>query len=174
MSAGRDPDVPPRAATGTEPGSALRQGDGDDPPLSPREQQMMAYVDDEMSLVERAEFERVMAADEVLAMETVRYRNLLDMSHSLKMQEPSDHEVRRFWSRFYNRTEWRLGWILLVAGAAVLAAHGMYLLLTTGAVSWLVKGSVLSLLVGGGLLIWNTWRLKLRTSRFDRYRGVTR
>jgi hypothetical protein len=38
----------------------------------------------------------------------------------------------------------------------------------------LIKIAALSALVGGGILFGNTLRLKMRTSRFDRYRGVMR
>ena len=86
--------------------------------------------------------------------------------------EPSDHEIRRFWSRFYNRTEWRLGWVLFSAGLVILAVEGLYLLIVSDVMSWMQKGAILSTVLGGLILLWHTVRLKLRTSHFDRYRGV--
>jgi hypothetical protein len=46
--------------------------------------------------------------------------------------------------------------------------------MSTTSLSWVSKTAALLALSGGVLLVWNTARLKLRTSRFDRYRGVMR
>lgn len=146
----------------------------DDPPLTDQQQQMMAYVDDELSPEERSAFERTMAGEPELAKEAVKLKNLMDLSRSMALSEPTDHELRRFWARFYNRTEWRLGWVLLSGGLIVLAAEGLYLLVTSAWLTWTQKAALLSAVVGGLLLGWNTVRLKLRTSHFDRYRGVMR
>ena len=143
-------------------------------PLTEHERQMTAYIDDELSPQERAAFEKLIAEDPELAKETVRYQNLVDLSRSMALTEPADHEIRRFWARFYNRTEWQLGWVLLILGLIVLAGEGLYLLLATDQLNWILKGAILCSAVGAGLLLWNTTRLKLRTSHLDRYRGVMR
>lgn len=146
----------------------------DDPPLTEHEQQLMAYVDDELSAADRAAFEATMSRDPQLAIEAAKHKNIMDLSHSMALAEPSDHEIRRFWARFYNRTEWRLGWVLMSTGLVVLAIEGLYLLLTSGLMTWIQKGAILSTILGGLILLSHTVRLKLRTSHFDRYRGVMR
>ncbi len=146
----------------------------DDPPLTAQQQQMMAYVDDELSPSERSSFEQVMGEDPELAIETARHKTLLDLSRSMTLMEPSDREVRRFWARFYNRSEWRVGWCLFIGGLIVLVVEGIYLLVATDQLAWYHKVALFSVLAGAGILLWNTVRLRLRTSRFDRYRGVMR
>lgn len=146
----------------------------DDPPLSEREALMMAYVDDELEPAERRRFEEMMAEDLELAAEVASYRVMLDLGRTSGQLEPTDRELRRFWSRFYNRTEWRIGWGLLGGGALVLAGFGVYELIVVPGVPWIVKGAVLSVLAGGGLLLWSTVRQRIRTGRFDRYRGIVR
>ena len=146
----------------------------DDPPLTARQQQMMAYVDDELSPSERNAFEKLLEEDPELALESVNHKNLLDLTRSMALLEPSDREVRRFWARFYNRSEWRLGWCLFIGGLVVLTVEGLYLLVATDDLAWYHKAALLSVLLGAGILLWNTVRLRLRTSRFDRYRGVMR
>jgi hypothetical protein len=145
----------------------------DDPPLTARQQQMMAYVDDELSPSERNAFEKLMEEDPELALESVNHKNLLDLTRSMALLEPSDREVRRFWARFYNRSEWRLGWCLFIGGLVVLLIEAIVLLITTELAGHL-KAALFSVLVGAGILLWNTVRLRMRTSRFDRYRGVMR
>lgn len=151
-----------------------REDHDHDAPLDERERLLMAYVDDELDAEERARFERAMAEDPALAEEVAAFRSLLDLSRSMPLAEPTDQEVRRFWARFYNRTEWRLGWILLLGGLAVLVADGVYVVVTTGELDVVQKAGILAALAGTALLLWNTVRLRLRTSRFDRYRGVMR
>ncbi len=144
-----------------------------DGPLTETQQLLMTYIDDEMDRSQRATFEKRLADDPELAAEAAEYRELMDMTQSMAVIEPTEQEMRRFWSRFYNRAEWRLGWVLLLAGLLILVGEGIYLLLTSET-GWHIKAAAISTLVGIVVLLWNTVRLKIRTSRFDRYRGVMR
>lgn len=160
--------------TSAHEADGLNAGGPGDPPITQQEALMMAYVDDELGLADRRRFEAMMVEDHELAAEVAAYRVMLDLGQSSGQLEPTDREVRRFWGRFYNRTEWRAGWTLMVGGLVVLGGIGVYELVQVTGVPWIVKGSVLSILLGGGLLLWSTVRQRLRTGRFDRYRGVTR
>lgn len=145
-----------------------------DAPLTEQQRLLTAFLDDELPAAERAAFERTLTEQPELAREVARHRNLIDLGRAAALAEPTDHEIRRFWARFYNRTEWQLGWVLLTLGLLVLAGEGFYLLLTSDLVGWTFKAAILSVALGAGLLLWNAMRLKLRTSHFDRYRGVIR
>ncbi len=142
-------------------------------PLTETQQLLMTYIDDEMDRSQRTTFEKRLADDPELAAEAAEYRELMDMTQSRAVIEPTEQEMRRFWSRFYNRAEWRLGWVLLLAGLLIMVGEGIYLLLTSET-GWHIKVAAISTLVGIVVLLWNTVRLKIRTSRFDRYRGVMR
>ena len=143
-----------------------------DAPLTPTQERLMAYVDDEMPAQERVAFEKKLAEDPELAAEVAEFTCLADFTRSMTLAEPSDREMQRFWRNFYNRSEWQIGWILIILGGTALAGYGLFELMQLE--SWVVKGSALAIIVGGGLLLWNTIRQKLRTHRFDRYRGVMR
>ena len=145
-----------------------------DAALTKSQEMLMAWLDDELAPEQRAEFERMMLEDPELAAEAARMQSLADLTRGMRLPEPTDREIRRFWARFYNRSEWTLGWMMLLGGVVVLLGEGLYTLVVTQALPWSVKTAALSTLVGGGLLLWNTMRLKLRASRFDRYRGVLR
>jgi anti-sigma factor RsiW len=142
----------------------------------PTEQSLLltAWLDGELPAQDRARFERMLADDPTLAAEAAAQRELIDMTRSLATLEPTEAEMRRFWSSFYNRTEWQVAWVLLLLGAVGLVGEGIYLLVTATAFTWVIKIAVLLTLSGASLLVWNTARLKMRTSRFDRYRGVMR
>lgn len=144
-----------------------------DRPLTETQQLLMAYVDDEMDSSQRAAFEARLAEEPDLAAEAAQYRELMDMTQSMAVIEPTEREMRRFWNRFYNRAEWRIGWILFLVGLLVLLGEGLYFLITSP-IDWHIKAATISAAVGLAVLLWNTVRLKIRTSRFDRYRGVMR
>lgn len=145
-----------------------------DAPLTQSQIRLMSYVDGEMTQQERREFEQQLATDTELAAEVAELRCLEDLTNSLQVAEPSDHEIRRFWESFYNRSEWQFGWGLLILGGAILAGYGLYELLASDAVPSMVKLGAVAALFGGAILFWNTLRLKLRAHRLDRYRGVMR
>lgn len=144
--------------------------------VPPTDGQLMltAWLDDELPPAERARFERMLADDPALAAEAAAQRSLIDKTRALAALEPNDAEMRRFWASFYNRTEWQIAWVLLIVGIVGLLGEGVYLLMTAAQLSWVIKTAALSTISGAALLVWNTARLKLRTSRFDRYRGVMR
>ncbi len=144
-----------------------------DAPLTEEQARSMAYIDDELDGEERAEFERLLAEDPELASEVTAHQSLLHLTSSMALLEPGDHEIRRFWSQFYNRSEWRIGWFLLVLGVVTLVSFGIFELLISE-IHLIIKAAVLSALAGGCLVLWSAVRLKLRTARFDRYRGVMR
>ncbi len=143
-------------------------------PLTEREALMMGYVDDELPQADRRRFEAMLAEDPALAAEVADYRTMLDMGHAAAALEPTERELRRFWSRFHNRAEWRLGWSLLLGGIAVLVAFGLYEVIVADDLPVVVKVAVLSTIVGGSLLGFSVLRQRRLQSRFDRYRGVTR
>lgn len=145
-----------------------------DPQPSDKQLMLMAWLDGELSPQERSKFEVMLRDDPQLAAEAASQRSLLDLTKTMHNLEPTEAEMRRFWASFYNRTEWQVAWVLLTAGIAGLVGEGIYLLMTADTLSWVIKTAALSTLAGGALLIWNTARLKMRTSRFDRYRGVMR
>ena len=61
----------------------------------------------------------------------------------------------------------------MVCGLAVLACYGLFELLASE-LPWVIKAGSLSVLAGAAILFFNTLRLRMRTLRFDRYRGVMR
>lgn len=145
-----------------------------EPEPTPQQLTLMAWLDGELAPADRLQFEQQMAQDPTLAAEAASQRRIMDLTRSLGTLEPTEVEMRRFWTSFYNRNEWRLAWVLLTVGAVGLVGEGVYLLLTAAGLTWLMKGAALCALAGAALLIWNSARLRMRTSRFDRYRGVMR
>ena len=145
-----------------------------DSPLTQSQMRLMAYIDDEMNAQERVQFEEQLAGDPDLATEVAEFRRLADHTRGLQIAEPTDHEVRRFWESFYNRSEWRLGWVLFGGGLLTLTGWGLFEFLSNEEIHISAKAAGGAALAGGLILFWSVLRIKLRTHRFDRYRGVIR
>ena len=145
-----------------------------DTPLSELQMKLMSYIDGEMSAQEREDFDRQLAADPNLAAEVAGLRAVDDATKALQLAEPTDHEIQRFWWSFYNRSEWRLGWALLLGGLLVLAGYALYELIQDPELHNIAKIASVATLVGGLIVFWNILRMKIRTHRLDRYRGVIR
>ncbi|MCC6781266.1 MAG: hypothetical protein IT457_00370 [Planctomycetes bacterium] len=145
-----------------------------DPPLSEREALTMAYVDDELSHEERQRFEAMMAEDQALAAAVAEQRVMLDLGRAATSVEPTERELRRFWSRFHNRAEWQLGWTLLLGGLAVLAVFGICEVCLAEGLPTMVKVAVLCTIAGAAILCGSVLRQRKLQARLDRYRGVVR
>ena len=146
----------------------------EDAPITEREARMMAYLDDQLDAADRRAFEAELGTNPDLAIEVARFKTVCDLTDSMRMMEPADHEMRRFWAKFYNRGEWRLGWLLVVLGATTLVGFGLWECASTDELPWTVKCGMFAVTIGSALLLINTVRFKLRTHQFDRYRGVLR
>ena len=145
-----------------------------DEPADERQMRMMAYIDDELTPAERESFELELERDRALALEVVEYQSLAALSSAMRIREPTDQERRRFWARFYNRTEWRIGWALLGLGMLGVLLSIAWEIWVTDRIPVHVKVAVAVTCVGFVLILWNVMRLKWKTDRFDRYRGVLR
>lgn len=143
----------------------------DDPELTEAQALLTAFVDGEISAGDRQRFESMLAQDPLLAAQVAEHQQLANLSRSLQLMQPTDVEVRRFWARFYNRSEWRLGWCLLLGGGTLLLGYALYELMVSN-LSWVPKVGAITALIGGAILLWNSVRLRLRTYRLDRHRGV--
>lgn len=140
-----------------------------------RQQQLiMAYVDDELGPEERAAFRARLATDPELAREVTEFENLAAMTRGLQLKEPTDYEWDRFWSSLFNRLERHTGWLLFSLGATLLVAYAAFEFLRAESIAlpWKLGGS--GLCAGAGLLFLSVLRGRLRTMKFDRYRGVKR
>lgn len=134
--------------------------------------QMMGFLDDELGDQARLEFVEQCYADPELAAELAKYRNLSDITNSMKLREPEDYEYERFFARISARLERRLGFTLLFLGAIILTCAGLVALFHSS-FSLIKLGAGLTL-IGGVLLVYSVTRAWLRIRKLDRYRGVKR
>lgn len=134
---------------------------------------MMAAIDGEISPADRQELDGAIAASGELEREWRRFRRLKEVTTTMRLQNPPGEVWDRYWHSTYRRVERGLGWVLLSAGATVLAAYWLWhvveaLLADTGSPIVLRIG-LLAVLVGGLILIVSVVRERIFTSRRDPY-----
>ena len=144
---------------------------------------MMAALDDEIDAAERAELERLTAADPILREEWERLAHLKEATSTMAMKEPAPEIWDRYWMSVYNRAERKVAWLLVGAGAVVLLAFWLWhtvpilaeRLFNATDVPVVVRAGVAAVLTGGVLLIVSVVREQLSMRRTDTYnKGVDR
>ena len=132
-----------------------------------------AYVDGELGDEERRRLEEHLAGCESCRRELAETRALGEELSMIKFTEPSDEELAKYWSGFYNRLERGVGWVLFSVGAIVLLCYGAFKLVETvvrdPTLAWWVKGGVLALVFGLVILVVSLLRERLTVRKVDRY-----
>lgn len=135
--------------------------------------QMMAFLDDELSMGDRRAFIERCYADPDLAEELAKYRKISEVADTMRLREPEDYEYERFFARVSARIERRLGFFLFGLGLVVLAVAMLQLLVTADLPLPIKIGAGLAFL-GLMLLVTSVCRMRMRLARLDRYQGVKR
>jgi ferric-dicitrate binding protein FerR (iron transport regulator) len=139
---------------------------------------MMAALDDELSAAERREWEALLSADADLRAEWERLSRVKEVTNTMAYRKPPEEIWQHYWESVYNQAERGVGWILVSLGAVVLASFGIWQFVTRlfadSTLPPYLKYALISLLVGGAILLFSVIREKWFTYRSDPYREVQR
>ena len=132
---------------------------------------LMRYLDNELSPEERSRVDTALATSTELQREIAIFRAL-----KADFQELSFHPAARYtsvWDRVNARVTRPIGWVLMVAGLTVWLSYGVYIFATSPADPWekLATGAVaIGILILFASVIWERYQEWLR----DPYRDVHR
>jgi len=139
---------------------------------------MMAALDGECSVEERAELDRLLAADAALHTEWRELTALKEVTSSMSMKKPPDEVWDRYWTDLYPRLERGVGWVLLSVGAVVLLSYGAWEgirdLWADQELPVVIKGGILAGIAGLAILLVSVVREKVILRRSDPYKDVVR
>jgi len=133
----------------------------------------MAYVDGELAVDARREFEGRMAARDDLRREVVRLKRLDLLARHAAGPEPMDHEWTRLAGDPVHNAGLGFGFTLLVGGALSIAVSALCWLWLS-AVAMPVKLGASAVVAGLTLLFTITLRARLRTKPYDPYTEIQR
>ena len=135
---------------------------------------MMGYIDGELAPSLQDRFKTHMQDCTQCAQELVRYQELTQVAHSIRLREPQDVELERFWENIYNRMERHSAWGLIAAGVSLPVVALVLAVIQTDLLAWWLKAGIGAVAVGFLLLFISVLRERMRTMPYDRYRGVKR
>jgi anti-sigma factor RsiW len=127
------------------------------------------YLDNELTPEQSAELEARLAASPEYRQELETMRRLVYATSGLRYEDPPEEVWEPFLNNVYNRTERRVGWVLLVVGTVAVLGFGLYHYLFDPWASGLVKLLVATPFVGLALLLLSVLRQRLALVKLDRY-----
>ena len=132
---------------------------------------LMRFLDGELSPDEHARVEAALAASTELAREAAVYRAMKGGFQGLSFH-PGDYH-RSVWDHVDQRLTRPIGWFLVIAGATIWSGYGVYVFATSSADPWEKLGAgavVIGILLLLASVIWERYRESLT----DPYRDVYR
>lgn len=139
---------------------------------------MMAFVDGELDAPQRKAFEDHIAGCPGCAAELAQFQKLKSLTDCVALAEPEDRIWQQYWDSVYNRIERGLGWILFSIAAILLILYGGFkaieAILRDPGVGLCLKITLLTLIVGVGVLFVSVARERLYFWKRERYKDVRR
>lgn len=139
---------------------------------------MMGYLDDELTEQQRKEFEDHVASHQECAEEFEEFKQLGELTETLRLSEPEDRVWEEYWSGTYNKYERGIGWIVFSVAAILLLIYGGFKMIegviVNPTIGILLKGGLLLLIAGLAILFVSILRERLFIRKKDRYKDVRR
>ena len=140
--------------------------------------QLMGYLDNELSDDQRRRFEEHLAGCPDCARELDEFRRLKAITDEVDLVEPEDRIWQDYWSSIYNRIERGIGWIIFSVAGIALTIYGGFRaieeLIRDPKVATTLKIGLLALIVGLAILFVSILRERLYFWKRDRYKDVRR
>ena len=135
---------------------------------------MMASLDGEICAEERAELESHLADCPDCRREFDELRKLSDLVGEIELPEPSQEDMMKYWPSVYAKIERGAGWGLVIIGAVIWVAYGVFLFVTDPSTGSLTKLLIALPVVGVLMLLVSVIRERINVGRTERYKEVDR
>jgi hypothetical protein len=139
---------------------------------------LTAYADGELGDDECRRVERLLAEDAALAGELESIRDLSKLTQNIRLSEPEQEVWNMYWANVYNRLERGVGWIMLSAGAILVAAWGSWQFLSEfmldPEVPLILRIGTSAAVLGAIVLIVSALRERLFIRKKERYEEIER
>jgi len=132
-------------------------------------EELMRYVDGEMSARERADFEKHIEHCETCSELLRDFHALKEVTDTMKIADLPETVWEKYWSSVYNRIERSVAWFLFIVGALILTGYWVYRTVTEPGLDNIVRLGLVFLIVGLAVLLLSVLREKRAVNRKDRY-----
>ncbi|MBN2009162.1 hypothetical protein JW960_07435 [candidate division KSB1 bacterium] len=139
---------------------------------------MMGALDNELSFSEKQEFEKLINEYAEFRTDWQEYKQLKEVTQSMKLKSPPDEVWDNYWMNVYNRIERGIAWIVFSIGAVILITYGLFKtvesIIADSQIETIIKIGIIALLGGLVLLVVSVFREKLRIRISDPYKEIKR
>jgi anti-sigma factor RsiW len=134
----------------------------------------MRYLDGEMNAAERAAFEEHLSSCGQCRKTLNELGSVERLTGMMKIRDPQDDFWEAYWKKMFRRLERKFAWLLIVAGAVLVAAYALWKGVTDFGEVTFVKVAAVILIAGFVILLISAARERAHQYRTDRYKDIQR
>jgi len=134
----------------------------------------MRWLDGELSPLEAQQYESHVRDCDPCRRELDSLGRIVRITDELKLRPPDDEFWKGYWESVYRRSERRLGFVLLIAGALALLGYAIFRALTSPSLLTYEGISVMLILIGLVVIFVSVVRERYHESKSDPYKEVER
>jgi len=135
---------------------------------------MMASLDGEIGVEDRGELESHLAECADCKREFEELSELSELVGEIELTKPSQEDMMKYWPSVYAKIERGAGWGLVVIGALIWVAYGIFLFVTDPTTGSMTKLLIALPVVGVLMLLISVIRERVSVSKTERYKEVER
>lgn len=139
---------------------------------------LMGAVDNELTPVERREFQILIEKYPEFQTEWNKYQHLKEVTQSMKFKSPKKEVWDNYWMHVYNRIERGIAWIIFSVGAVILITYGLFktveAIIADPQLEGILKIGIIAVIAGIVILLVSVAREKLFVRKSDPYKEIQR
>ncbi len=135
---------------------------------------MMASLDGEVGKDDLKELESHLAECSECRRELKELKEVSELVGKIELPGPSEEDMMKYWPSVYARIERGMGWGLLLLGAVIWIAYGVFAFLTDPTTGAVTKILIALPVVGVIVLLVSVVRERFHVSGTERYKEVER
>lgn len=134
----------------------------------------MRYLDGEMTAAERIEFSEHLESCGVCRQAISELGSVERLTGMMKIRDPQDDFWEAYWKSLFRRSERKTGWLLLIAGAALVVLYALWKGVTDFGEITFIKVITIAVAAGFVILLISVIRERVHQYKSDRYKDIER
>ncbi len=134
----------------------------------------MRYLDGEMSLQEKSEFEKHLDSCRACREAVAQMNRLGILTRGVVIKDPRDSFWDGYWKSIYRRIERKTAWIFILLGGILIILYELYRAVRDMGELTISKIAIILLLTGLAILLASVVRERIHQRKVDRYRDIKR
>ena len=137
--------------------------------LEGHEQDVMRYVDGEMDIQERSNYERHLESCESCRTSIEEMTALKEVTDTMRIAELPEAVWEKYWTGIYNKVERSVAWFFFIIGSIIVSGYSLYCVIVDPGVDSILRLGIVLTVIGTAVLFLSVLREKMAVNRKDRY-----